>query len=577
MCEKDPNFEIIIKEINNLEFNAIPSLQFNSKRIYNSVLEICKYMLKPKYEVEQLYKKIPIYYNSTENELETIAKNITNTLVKACIYNILWLKNSQNKDYAINALKNYNLFIRNKVKNNNDYLYNPTFINIIRLFDRVFEIKQNKIASGSTDKINERFFQLIEKYFDTERLLALSECLKLCVKYYGKRIQSDQHDYKNCLCAWGERFVKLLDALPDHIKYNTTEYCSPPYYYGLAARIFQKIGKTEDAKINLLKAVKIYEIVGNENVNNTDWFSAKDNYDNEVKSLKDLGDQKKYRGQLLSKKENADNNILSDSSAPCILINEHIEKDYFTKLLENKNFQEAISIFISLFDNNYQNTAKGNNNQFNDENIMPHIATIYSPNTAGRLVPLNNECYNQKKFDIILRDYVAKIDSLQKIILDQFRDEITVEKLAQYLKEFKSVPEEFLQTYAQGFYDFLTQDIRYAIYILTPLLENLMQFILKKAGMNTIKINSKTETIENLSISGLFEKDSDTRKILDEKLTPTVTEMLDFIFYKKENGLRHTIAHGLLSDKLPEDKEHLLVYGLYLMFKICFSPMLKKC
>lgn len=577
MCEKGPNFEIIIKKINDIEFNAIPSLQFNSKRIYNSVLEICKYMLKPKYKVEQLYKKIPIYYNSTENELETIAKNITNTLVKACIYNILWLKNSQNRDYAINALKNYDLFIENKVKSNNDYLYNPTFINIIRLFDRVFEIKQNKIASGSTDKINERFFQLIEKYFDTERLLALSECLKLCVKYYGKRIQSDQHDYKNRLCAWGERFVKLLDALPDHIKYNTTEYCSPPNYYVLAARIFQKIGKTEDAETNWLKAVKIYETVGDENVKNKDWFLAKYNYDNVVKLLKDLEDQKKYRGQLLSKKENADNNILSDSSAPCILINVHIEKDYFTKLLENKNFQEAISIFISLFDNNYQNAAKGNNNQFNDENIMPHIATIYSPNTAGRLVPPNNECYSQEMFYAdSIPDDVAIIDSLQKIILDQFRDEITVEKLAQYLKEFKSVPEEFLQTYAQGFYDFLTQDIRHAVYILTPLLENLMQFILKKAGTNTIKINSKTKTIENLSLSGLFEKDSDTRKILDEKLTPTVTKELKFIFLNK-HGLRHTNAHGLLSDELSEDKKHLLVYGLYLMFKICFSPMLKKC
>lgn len=268
---------------------------------------------------------------------------------------------------------------------------------------------------------------------------------------------------------------------------------------------------------------------------------------------------------------------MSDSSAPCILINEHIEKDYFTKLLENKNFQEAISIFISLFDNNYQNAAKGNDNQFNDENIMPYIATIYSPNTAGRLVPLNNECYSQEMFYAdSIPDDVEIIDSLQKIILDQFRDEITVEKLAQYLKEFKSVPEEFLQTYAQGFYDFLTQDIRHAVYILTPLLENLMQFILKKAGTNTIKINSQTKTIENLSISGLFEKDNDTRKILDEKLTPTVTEELEFIFLNK-HGLRHTNAHGLLSDKLSKDKKHLLVYGLYLMFKICFSPMLKKC
>lgn len=584
MCKKDPNFGIIIKKINNIEFkqnfliDKLPSLQSTSERRYNLIFTICKYILRRDGKKEQLFEQIQTDSDSTKNELENIAESITNTLVKACIYNILWLKNSQNRDYALKALENYDLFIENKVKSNNDYLYNLTPINVFRLFDRVFEIKQNKIASGSTDKINEKFFQLIEKYFDTERLPTLSGCLELCVKYYGKRIQSDQHDYKNRLCAWGERFVKLLDALPDHIKYNTTEYCSPSYYYGLAARIFQKIGKTEDTKINLLKAVKIYKIVGDENVKNTDWFLAKYNYDNAVKLLKDLEDQKKYRGQLLSKKENADNNILSNLSTPCTLINVRIKKDYFAKLLENTNFQEAISIFISLFDNNYQNAVKGNDNQFNDENIMSYIATICSPNTADRLVILNNECYDQEMFNtILILYYVAIIDSLQKIILDQFRDEITVEKLAQYLKEFKSVPEEFLQTYAQGFYDFLTQDIRHAVYILTPLLENLMQFILKKAGTNTIKINSKTKTIENLSLSGLFEKDSDTRKILDEKLTPTVTEMLEFIFLNKKHGLRHTIAHGLLSDKLSKDKKHLLVYGLYLMFKICFSPMLKKC
>lgn len=313
MCKKDPNFEIIIKKINNIEFNQnflikeLPSLQSTSERRSNLIFTICKYILRRDGKKEQLFEQIQTDSDSTKNELENIAESITNTLVKACIYNILWLKNSQNRDYALKALKNYDLFIENKVKSNNDYLYNLTSFAITLLFSRVFEIKKEKIASGSKytikDTINEKFFQLIEKYFDTERLPTLSRCLELYVEYYGKKIQSDQHDYKNRLCAWGERFVKLLDALPDHIKYNTTEYCSPPYYYGLAARIFQKIGKTEDAKINLLKAVKIYEIVGDENVKNKDWFLAKDNYGNAVNSLKDLGDQKKYRGKLLSKKK----------------------------------------------------------------------------------------------------------------------------------------------------------------------------------------------------------------------------------------------------------------------------------
>jgi hypothetical protein len=143
------------------------------------------------------------------------------------------------------------------------------------------------------------------------------------------------------------------------------------------------------------------------------------------------------------------------------------------------------------------------------------------------------------------------------------------ETFAQLLAHSPFVPWHTLMTYSRGFTRFFQGDFVSALYILTPLLENSLRYVLKSYGHDVTKFDDSRQTQEDRTISSLFEQ---MRQELDAIFGRAITTDIENVFLKKPGPyLRHSLSHGMLHDGDPYGSDAL--YGCWLIFHLCMAPL----
>lgn len=131
------------------------------------------------------------------------------------------------------------------------------------------------------------------------------------------------------------------------------------------------------------------------------------------------------------------------------------------------------------------------------------------------------------------------------------------------------VPPDVLATFARGFLRFFQGDFIAATYILVPLLENSLRYVLKGRGYEVTVFDDATQTQQDRTISSLFEQ---MRAELDEVFTKPITTEVDNLFLSAPGPqLRHDVAHGLMHDGTPYGSD--AVYACALIFRLCLLPL----
>jgi len=172
--------------------------------------------------------------------------------------------------------------------------------------------------------------------------------------------------------------------------------------------------------------------------------------------------------------------------------------------------------------------------------------------------------------EAIRRQHVAhgKIDVARQTIIEQHH--ISDEVLWALLQYSPFIEPGMGGTYCRGFTRFFQGDFISATYILTPLLESSLRYVLKCYGHDVTIFDDATQTQEDRTISSIFEQ---MRGELDGIFSAAITTDLHNVFLGKTGPhIRHAVAHGLLQDGGPYGAD--AIYGCWLIFKLCMYSLI---
>jgi hypothetical protein len=156
--------------------------------------------------------------------------------------------------------------------------------------------------------------------------------------------------------------------------------------------------------------------------------------------------------------------------------------------------------------------------------------------------------------------------ALHVIAQEHFLSDDTFQALLAYSP---FVPPDLRRTFSRGFIRFFQGDYVSALYILTPLLENSLRYVLKSHGHDVTIFDDATQTQEDRTISVLFEQ---MRNELDVVFGAAITADIENVFLKKVGPhLRHALSHGLLHDGTPHGDD--AIYACWLIFHLCLLPL----
>lgn len=131
------------------------------------------------------------------------------------------------------------------------------------------------------------------------------------------------------------------------------------------------------------------------------------------------------------------------------------------------------------------------------------------------------------------------------------------------------VPRHLIMTYSRGFTRFFQGDFISALYILTPLLESSLRYVLKNHGHEVTKFDDAKKTQEDRTISSMFElMRSELASVFGD---PIVTDIENVFLKKPGPYLRHSLSHGLLQDGAPYSDD--AIYACWLIFHLCMLPL----
>jgi hypothetical protein len=161
----------------------------------------------------------------------------------------------------------------------------------------------------------------------------------------------------------------------------------------------------------------------------------------------------------------------------------------------------------------------------------------------------------------------GKIETARQVIgTDHF---LSDDIFARILTHSAFVPGDLVRTFSRGFLRFFQGDFVSALYILTPLLENSLRYVLKSHGHDVTIFDDSTQTQQDRTISSLFEQ---MRNELDAIFGTAITTDIERVFLKKPGPyLRHALSHGLLHDGDPYGPD--AVYACWLLFRLCLIPL----
>lgn len=131
------------------------------------------------------------------------------------------------------------------------------------------------------------------------------------------------------------------------------------------------------------------------------------------------------------------------------------------------------------------------------------------------------------------------------------------------------VSPDLSQTYARGFNRFFQGDFTSALYMLTPLLEDSLRYVLKSHGHDVTTFDNASQTQEDRTITSLYDG---MRAELDGIFTRAITDDIERVFLSWPGpAIRHGVAHGLLHDGSPYSVD--AIYACWLIYRLCLFPL----
>lgn len=143
------------------------------------------------------------------------------------------------------------------------------------------------------------------------------------------------------------------------------------------------------------------------------------------------------------------------------------------------------------------------------------------------------------------------------------------EKLTHLFKQAFFVPPDLVYTFSQGVARFFQGDFTSALYILVPLLEASVKHVLKQSGVDVSNFDDATLTQEDKNIGSLF---TSMRGDIERTFTSSIAANIERVFLSKFGPhIRHSVAHGLLSDGHPFGPD--AIYACYLIIHLSLMPL----
>lgn len=159
------------------------------------------------------------------------------------------------------------------------------------------------------------------------------------------------------------------------------------------------------------------------------------------------------------------------------------------------------------------------------------------------------------------------------VVLYQLASEhsVSLDEVFPLCRESPFVPPDLTETFSKGILAFLHGDMTSAIFILTPLLEASLIYVLKGHDVDVVRHDEDSGTQEDMSITQLYKNH---RGELEAIFSAPVIDDIERVFLTRSGpGLRHAIAHGTTSDGQSYSGDS--IYACWLMWHLCLVPLFK--
>ncbi|QNT78641.1 hypothetical protein [Entomobacter blattae] len=534
-------------------------------KFFNNFYDFIKPLPEKKEEIEALCPDLDL-----KTELEDVVKYITEPIWKAIVYEALWIFTSRKEKTFINqSLMFYYEVISSASKSDDPENFVNISIPLHRLKPFLTKILKICHTFGAKNKSPERIY----KFFLKEENLAFQKQFPHLIKLYGPlhleyyddikiHDNNPQHSSKKEYAKYVGNF--LLDCIPKWPGDNKENL------YELIYCFYKESGNEKLTNSVLIKWILYLEQLSDEKQKNNDT-----DYGCFLRSalslLKKITNKKNY--PELQDIENRINNKLKnrarlnpDKAQKFSLEIPYLpmEKDLFSP----NDFISSLKMLLIIFDKHIQPCIDTGNVP---ENILSKIAICKTSNASDQLYISPPQVNPLEKLNEKIQLQYIGSNVLRYVKL--FKEEVKFSEndIRNLLVQLQIVNEEFITTYAKGIYHFLQSNFTEAIYILVPLLENHVVYLLSKHDKKTltekIKVGGAT-TLEN--ISSLLEKNEEFFK--NTLHWNNHYNVIKSIFFDTEYNLRNTVCHGLLPDAVVNNTGLLL--GLYLFLQVIFLPEL---
>ncbi|WP_219928195.1 hypothetical protein [Stenotrophomonas sp. HMWF003] len=149
---------------------------------------------------------------------------------------------------------------------------------------------------------------------------------------------------------------------------------------------------------------------------------------------------------------------------------------------------------------------------------------------------------------------------------------VTLDEVFPLCRESPFVPPDLTETFSKGILAFLHGDMTSAMFILTPLLEASLVYVLKGHDVDVVRHDEDSGTQEDMSITQLYKNH---RGELEAIFSASVVDDIERVFLARSGpGLRHAIAHGTTSDGQAYSGDS--IYACWLMWHLCLVPLFKE-
>lgn len=165
---------------------------------------------------------------------------------------------------------------------------------------------------------------------------------------------------------------------------------------------------------------------------------------------------------------------------------------------------------------------------------------------------------------------LGEFEPARRIIMSEayIREELFVS----IIRHSPFVPRDLIWTYSKGLTHLFRGDFASALYILVPLLEASLRYVLRLNGYDVSLVNESEMVQQDRTISSLFDQ---MRLELDAVFGVSITADIERVFLSKLGpSIRHSVAHGLLHDGSPSGED--AIYACWLIYRLCCIPVFSK-